>query len=141
MAAPRIVPSDSMLRKYVERGLTHQQIADLITKETGVPVARSTISAALSRAGLTQRVRYDSVIPWPKIKAVHNRHYALTQLRTKARMDAGLKVTEEQRKRFESWRDRLFEENAICVYLIDSEDGFYYVRRKPSDGDSLVRYP
>ena len=141
MAAPRLVPSDSMLQKYVERGLTHQQIADLITKETGVPIARSTVSAALSRAGLTDRVRYDEVIPWKPIKAIHNRHYALAMLRLEARRQGGLTLTEEQAKRLESWKAKLEEENALVVYLPDTEDGFYYVKRKPSEKDSLIRYP
>ena len=140
MAAPRLVPSDSMLQKYVERGLTHQQIADLITKETGVPIARSTVSAALSRAGLTDRVRYDEVIPWKPIKAIHNRHYALAMLRLEARRQGGLTLTEEQAKRLESWKAKLEEENALVVYLPDTEDGFYYVKRKPSEKDSLIRY-
>lgn len=130
-----------MLQKYVERGLTHQQIADLITKETGVPIARSTVSAALSRAGLTDRVRYDEVIPWKPIKAIHNRHYALAMLRLEARRQGGLTLTEEQTKRLESWKAKLEEENALVVYLPDTEDGFYYVKRKPSEKDSLIRYP
>jgi len=129
-----------MLQKYVERGLTHQQIADLITKETGVPIARSTVSAALSRAGLTDRVRYDEVIPWKPIKAIHNRHYALAMLRLEARRQGGLTLTEEQAKRLESWKAKLEEENALVVYLPDTEDGFYYVKRKPSEKDSLIRY-
>lgn len=141
MAAPRLVPSDSMLQKYVERGLTHQQIADLVTKETGVPIARSTISAALSRAGLTARVRYDKVIPWNPIKAVHNRHYALAMLRLEARRQGGVALTEEQEQRLASWKAKLKSEDAVIVYLPDSEDGFYYVKRKKSDGNSLIRFP
>lgn len=141
MAAPRLVPSDSILKRWLELGYTHEKMAHLASKIEGRPIARSTISAALCRAGLTQRVRYNSVIPWPNIKTVHNSHYALTQLRTKARIDAGLKVTDDRQKRFESWQRRLIEENAVVVYLEDSKDGFYYVQRKPSDGDSLVRFP
>lgn len=139
MAAPRILPSDSMLQKYIERGMTHQQIADLITKESGVPVARSTVSAALSRAGLTTRVRYDEVIPWKRIKTEHNHHYALTMLRLEARLRAGQELTEDQQKRLDSWKQRLADEDAVVVYLPNTDEGFFYVRRKPSDGQSLVR--
>ena len=139
MAAPRILPSDSMLQKYVERGLTHQQIADLITKESGVPVARSTVSAALSRAGLTTRTRYDEMIPWKRIRVEHNHHYALTMLRLEARHRMGSQLTEDQSKRLESWKQRLVDEDAVVVYLPDTDEGFYYVRRKPSDGESMVR--
>ena len=139
MAAPRILPSDSMLQKYVERGLTHQEIADLITKESGVPVARSTVSAALSRAGLTTRTRYDEMIPWKRIRVEHNHHYALTMLRLEARRRMDSQLTEDQSKRLESWKQRLEDEDAVVVYLPDTDEGFYYVRRKPSDGESMVR--
>lgn len=141
MAAPRYLPSDSMLQKYVDRGMTHQEIADLIAKESGVPIARSTVSAALSRAGLTNRVRYDEVIPWKRIKVEHNHHYALTMLRLEARLRNGSKLTEEQAKRLDSWKQRLNDEEAVVIYLENSDDGFYYVKRKPSDGASLIRYP
>jgi hypothetical protein len=139
MAAPRLVPSATMLQRLVERGLTHQQIADEIHKETGIPIARSTVSAALSRAGLTERVRYDEVIPWDHIKIEHNYHYALTMLRIEARLQAGLHVSSDAVKRLNSWKEKLLEEDAVVVYRKNSPDGFYYVKRKKSDGDSLVR--
>lgn len=138
MGAPRLIPSDSILQSMVESGLTHQEIADVISRETGRSVGRSTISAALSRAGLTDRIRYDSVIPWPRIKMEHNHHYALSMLRLKARIDADLPVTEENLKRFESWERKLRENNAVVVYRPDSPDGFYYCPRRPEDGDGLV---
>lgn len=139
MGAPRTVPSDAMLRRYVEDfGWTHQQIADHVSKETGMPVARSTISAALSRAGLTNRVRYSEYIPWSPIKAIHNHHYALVMLRVYARLQAGVKVPDDQVARYEAWRKKLEEHNAVVAYIPDSDEGFYYVPRKPSDGDALV---
>lgn len=138
MAAPRLVPSASMLQRLVERGLTHQQIADEIYKETGIPVARSTVSAALSRAGLTERVRYSDVIPWDHIKMEHNQHYALTMLRAEARRQNG-ELSESGLKRLNSWKEKLKEENAVIVYKPNTSDGFYYVKRKASDGDSLTR--
>ena len=59
MSRERLIPGDDQLKSMVERGMTHQQIADAVSKETGVSVSRSTVSAALSRAGLTNRIRYD----------------------------------------------------------------------------------
>jgi hypothetical protein len=138
MGAPRVIPSDSILQNMVERGMTHQEIADEVSRESGRRVGRSTISAALSRAGLTDRVRYDSVIPWPRIKIEHNHHYALSMLRLKARIDAGQPVTEENLKRFESWERKLRDNDAVVVYRADSPDGFYYCPRRPEDGDGLA---
>jgi len=138
MPANRVLPSDSTLAEWAKT-MTHQQIADRVYAETKIKVARSTVSEALSRAGETNRVRYDEVIPWDRIKVEHNYHYALQMLRLKARVDQGVEINQEYIKRLESWEARLDQENAVVAYEPKSPDGFYYVRRLPSDGDSLVR--
>ena len=137
MGARRILPSDSQLKRMVDRGMTHQEIADKVSEDTGERVNRSSVSAALSRAGLTDRVRYDEVIPF-QVRAVHNYHYALTMLRVHARLEAGLEVPEDQVDRYESWKAKLEENNGVVAYVPDTEDGFHYVRREPEDGDSLT---
>ena len=138
MPARRILPSDSTLAKWRQEGLTYKQMAERVEEQTGEKVPPATIGAALSRAGLTERVRYDDVIPWPKIKTEHNHHYALYCLRLAARRKHGLEMTDEQKARLDSWLARLKEERAIVVYRYDSPDGFYYVpRRKGEKG--LVR--
>lgn len=141
MSAPRYVPSDSILAKWREEGLSLNEMVDRIEKETGHRVARSTVASALSRAGLTNRVRYTDEIPWPRIKVEHNRHYALTMLRYLARRNQGLPLDDNQEERLDSWLDRLDEENAVVTYREDSPDGFYYIPRKKSDGDGVVRRP
>lgn len=140
MPAKRFLPSDKELVKMA-RTMTHQQIADKIYKDTGFNVARSTVSAALSRAGETNRIRYDEVIPWAPIKIDHNHHYALSMLRLMARREAGKELREGQGARLDSWVQRLRDEDAVVTYVYDSEDGFYYVRRKKSDGQFIIRKP
>tara|TARA_B100000214_G_scaffold288090_1_gene217665 strand:+ start:430 stop:819 length:390 start_codon:yes stop_codon:yes gene_type:complete len=121
----------------VDRGMTHQEIADKVSEDTGERVNRSSVSAALSRAGLTDRVRYDEVIPF-QVRAVHNYHYALTMLRVHARLEAGLEVPEDQVDRYESWKAKLEDNDAVVAYVPDTEDGFHYVHREPEDGDLLT---
>ena len=141
MAAPRKLPSDSTLAKWRASGLTLKQIAEKSEAETGLPVSIGAVASALSRAGYTARVRYDDHIPWNPIKTSHNKHYALTMLRLLARRESGQELTEEQDSRLESWLTRLEEEDAVVLYKYDSEEGFYYVKRKPSDGDGWIRRP
>lgn len=141
MARPRVIPGDDQLRRMVERGMTHVQIAEQVSKETGVQVSRSTISAAISRAGLSQRIRYSSTVPWSPIKTEHNHHYALEMLRVAARIEAGDKVPAARLDRFNSWERRLRESDAVVAYRYNSPDGFYYVPRRPEDGDGLIRIP
>ncbi len=138
MAKPRIIPSDRELEKLVNKGHTHQEIADIISKETGHPIARSTVSAALSRAGLTDRVRYEETIPWSPIRVEHNYHYALSMLRLLARRNEGDVLDDEKNGRLDSWITKLENNNAVIVYVPESEKGFHYVERKPSDGKSLT---
>lgn len=141
MSAPRKLPSDSTLAKWRAQGLTLKQIAEKSEAETGISVSVGAVASALSRAGYTARVRYDEHIPWNPIATRHNKHYALTMLRLLARRDNGQELTEDQESRLDSWLSRLEEEDAVVLYKYDSEDGFYYVKRKPSDGDGWIRHP
>lgn len=141
MSAPRKLPSDSTLAKWRASGLTLKQIAEKSEAETGIPVSVGSVASALSRAGYTARVRYDDHIPWNPIATRHNKHYALTMLRLLARRDSGQDLTEDQESRLDSWLGRLEEEDAVVLYKYDSDDGFYYVKRKPSDGDRWIRQP
>ena len=141
MSAPRYVPSDSTLAKWREQGLTLNEMVYRIEADTGHRVARSTVASALSRAGLTNRIRYDDDIPWPRVKLEHNRHYALTMLRYLARRNRGLPMNDNQEERLDSWLERLKEEKAVVTYRPDSPDGFYYIPWKKSDGDGVVRRP
>jgi|LauGreDrversion4_2_1035121.scaffolds.fasta_scaffold240526_1 hypothetical protein len=133
MAAPRLLPSDSTLAKWRAEGLTMKQMAQRIKAETGVDVSVSSIGAALSRAGLTNRVRYDDHIPWNPIKTEHNKSYPLSMLRLLARRDGGMDLSQDQDARLDAWLERMDSEDAVVLYRYDSEDGFYYVKRKPSD--------
>lgn len=138
MPKPRIIPSDRELQKLVDKGFTHQEIADMISKESGTPIARSTVSAALSRAGMTDRIRYEETIPWSPIKVEHNYHYALTMLRLLARRNEGDELDDEKNTRLDSWIEKLTNNNAVVVYVPESVHGFHYVERKPGDGKALT---
>lgn len=132
MPARRILPSDSILAKWRDEGLTYKQMARRVEEQTGERVNPATIGAALSRAGLTDRVRYDDVIPW-HVKVEHNYSYVLTMLRYFARRKHNLGLTDEQESRLDSWLATMKEQNAIVVYRPNSPDGFYYVPRRKGE--------
>ena len=133
MAPPRFLPSDSVLKKWLDEGLTHKQIQARIKEQDGVEVALGTISAAISRAGLSNPVRYPT-IPWHPIRADHQNAYPLLMLRYLGRRELGEEMTAEQNRRLDAWIERLEKENACVAYRPDSEQGWYYVRRRPGDG-------
>lgn len=142
MPKPRKLPSESILRKWVEvEGLTHAEIVDRIKEETGEEVSRSSVSAALSRAGYTRRVRYDAEIPWPKISVDHNASFPLFMLRTQARINRGLPVKGRDRSRLEEWKKELKDKGLVVHYEPRSPEGWFYVPARPGIDTGLVRVP
>lgn len=133
--AYRILPPAAELQKMLDAGMTHQEIADEIAKRTGEPVARSTVSAAISRAGLSGTMpRYREVIPW-KVKVGHLNEYPARMLRLYGRRRDGYSLTDEEAKRLESWLLMLDSENAVVGYDPDNEEqGFHYVLSQTGDG-------
>lgn len=126
MAAPRLLPPTSELARMVADGLTHQQIADRIETATGVRVSRSTISAALSRAGLaTAGNRYRAEIPW-RVSGEHLTQYPARMLRLLGRRNAGISLGEEEGERLFAWLESLEEKGLVVAYAPQNE-GFIYV--------------
>ena len=121
---PRILPGKDELARMLEDGMTHQQIADKVTADTGYTIKRATVSAAISRAGLNQRqTRHFEVIPW-KVKVAHIRDYPVRMLRILARRRSGEDITVEDAARLDSWLARMAEDDAVVLY--DPDRGFAY---------------
>jgi hypothetical protein len=111
----------------VESGMTHAQIAAHVTREVGYPVSRSTVSAALHRAGATATAKkYPEELPW-RIKEEHQTHYAARMLRLLGRRRKGTRNSVEMDARLDSWLAQLEGAGAVVVYFPDTLDGFFYV--------------
>lgn len=126
MPAKRLLPDNRTLKRWVDKGLTHQQIADEVERTTGFHVSRSTVSAALSRAGLIehQRFRYDAEIPW-RVKVEHLTQYPVRMLRLLGRKRAGVALSEDEEQRLESWLATMKERHLVVAY--SEHVGFLYV--------------
>lgn len=126
MAAPRLLPPASELARLVEQGLTHQQIAEHVTTTTGQRVSRSTVSVALSRAGLAKdAMRYKEELPW-KVKGEHLTQYPARMLRLLGRRRQGIELNEEEDGRLDAWMESL-EERELVVAYAPEVTGFIYV--------------
>lgn len=126
MAAPRILPPTQDLRRYVEAGMTHAQIADHIRETTGLVVSRSAVSSALSRAGLTTEApRYRSELPW-RVRAEHLTQYQARMLRLLGRRRASVELTDDEAQRLDAWLEALAERELVVAYVPDGP-GFLYV--------------
>ena len=124
----------------VRRGLTHQQIADVVSRETGYKISRSSVSAALHRAQETAPAkRYPEEIPWT-VREEHQTHYAARMLRLLGRRRAGVTNSAEADKRLDSWLEQLREAGAVVTYVPDTPAGFYYVAGTPeASGVPILR--
>lgn len=126
----RILPPRSELEKFLARGMTHQEIAEAVSRETGHKVSRSSVSAAIHRAGLSARAKkYPNEIPWT-VREPHLTHYAARMLRTLGRRNAGIRNSQEMDDRLDAWLKLLKRNHSVVVYHEQLEDGFAYV-----DGD------
>lgn len=130
------------MRRYLERGLSQQQIADEWEKDANIRVGRAAIGMAISRYGLkstTQRGRYGDLIPW-KVKPEHRQHRDIKHLRYESRRRRGMPLSEGELRRLENWKVALREAGAVIYYEPETKQGFFWVVREDKD-DDLIRRP
>lgn len=139
MARPRKLPDTNTILRYRNAGLTHQQIADQIFIDTGIEVSRSSISAALHRAGKSaDKARYTDTVPW-RVKREHLREYPVRMLRLLGRRRADQPLSDNENQRLDNWLAHLAENNAVVAYDPDnSEQGFHYIDPAPGDGQDGI---
>lgn len=126
MAAPRLLPDIAELIRLVESGMTHAQIVDHLRDHRHIVVSRSSVSAALSRAGASKEgMRYKEELPW-RVRAEHLTQYQARMLRLLGRRRAGGDLTDEEDSRLDSWTESL-EENRWVVGYAPDDGGFIYV--------------
>lgn len=124
----------------VDRGMTHQQIAEEVSRRTGYPVSRSTVSAALMRAGEASNAKkYPEEIPWT-VHEEHQTHYAARMLRLLGRRRKGIANSAESDQRLDSWLAQLKDAGAVVVYHPETDDGFFYIPGTPDiEGIPVMR--
>lgn len=118
--------------------MTHKEIAEAISRETGYPVSRSTVSAALHRAGAASAAKkYPEELPWT-IHEEHQTHYAARMLRLLGRRRKGIRNSAESDARLDSWLATLRESGAVVTYVPDTDEGFFYIKGEPLKKDIPV---
>ncbi len=138
MSRPRILPSDRELVWMRDQGMTHQQIADEVSRKTGHKIARSTVSVALARAGESDhRRRFRDTIPW-QVPTRFQAEYPLRMLRLLGRQRRGMPMSEDELTRLESWMGKRETEGTVVVFcpgVPAGEPGFHYVPDVARDHD------
>ena len=138
MARPSVLPPMSELEKMLDAGMTHQQIAERISRDTMTPVARSTVSVALARAGRSApQSRYTDTVPWT-VKVEHSSAYALRMLRALGRRRQGKSLGAEESHRLDAFLERLQREELVVAYCPDDPgSGVHYIDAKYGDSPGI----
>lgn len=139
MGRPRYLPSDRELQRLLDQGYSHADIVQYVFDTTGERVSRTSVSAAISRAGLSKpQSRFQETIPW-RVKVEHIRDYPARMLRLLGRRREGQPLNETENKRLDSWLAQLASDNAVVVY--DPEQGFGYADRAEDDPVDIPIHP
>lgn len=143
MPAPRLLPDNDVLLKLRRQGWSYEDIA----QEYGV--TKGAVYLRLKQAkATTDRPDYSHLIPWT-VRTEHAHARPAGMLRMLGRREAGLAIPPAKERMLDRWLAEVKEANVVVDYDPDyppnpanpKNGGWHYRRRKPEDGDSLVRKP
>ncbi|MER7445003.1 hypothetical protein [Micromonospora avicenniae] len=142
MPAPRVLPEINVLKALRSQGWTYGDIA----AEYGV--SEQGVYMAMRRANATRKTPgHKDLIPW-RVRREHAHAFPATCLRLLSRESKGEILPPVKKRLLDKWLRDIREANVVVCY--DPEQppnpaskvgGFYYSRRRPEDGDSLIRVP
>ena len=140
MPASKIVDRGEV-RRWILDGRTYAWMAQEYARKYNVDVRPTMFSNFRRREGLARRsVRDDELIPW-HVKTEHRWAYPVVMLRTEARRRAKNELDDVEATRLEGWLAKLAENDEVVHYDPDTEQGFFYVPRRPNIDRGLIREP
>jgi hypothetical protein len=140
MPAAKLQSAEEFQRWWNE-GRSYQWIIDEYLRKYNIEITPSAIGNWRARLGLPRRQERDvDLIPW-KVEERHGYKHALAMLRAEGRRRAGQPISVHSVARLESWLKFLAEENAVVHYDPDTEEGFFYVPRRPGIDTDIIRVP
>ena len=139
MPASKIVNESEVIR-WIEEGRPYQWMVDEYLRKYQISTVPTMFANIRQRSGLTRRlIRDDNLIPW-LVKAEHRSAYPLAMLRVEARRRAGKPLRATDQARLRSFKAMLERDDVVVHYDPESEQGFRFVPRRPSDTD-IMRAP
>lgn len=143
MAAPRLLPDRTTLERLRRQGVTYREIAERYG------VTESAVYQRLKADGLAkdQPVSHKALIPWT-VREDHRHAHPALMLRTLSRRMQGLPNSEPRNKMLDRWLEEIKSADVVVCYDPDMAPnpaspvygGWWYSRRRPEDGDAMIRY-
>lgn len=142
MPAPRQLPDTETLKSLRRQGWTYMDIAN----EYGV--TKGAVYLQLQQGKATKaRPNYKHLIPWT-VRTDHAYAHPVMMLRLLGRRQNGDALPEVKGRMLDKWLKEIREADVVVCYHPDmipnaaspKTGGWYYSKRKPEDGDRLIRY-
>lgn len=125
--------------RWFEEGRTYAWMVEEYERRYDLQVGASMFGNFRRRRGIARRIaRDDDLIPW-LVKREHRWAYPVQMLRALARQREGRPLRDVEARKLTSWLDTRRRERTVVDYAPDSEEGFRYVPRLPSDEDVIRR--
>lgn len=140
MPARKIVDEGEVVR-WIEEGRTYAWMTEEYMRKYQIETSPSLWSNFRRRHGLDRRIaRNDDLIPW-EVKSEHRWRYPIAMLRHEARHRAGMDQAAGIPEKLAVWKANLEKDDLVVHYDPDTEDGFFYVPRRPGIDTDLIRVP
>lgn len=143
MPAPRQLPSSDVLRAHRNAQMTYAQIAEQYGVTPGA------VYWQLQASGQTKtRPNHKRHIPW-KVKTEHAHARPAMMLRLLSRQESGdVTIPDVKARMLGKWLREVTEADVVVCYdrtmppnpASPNTGGFYYSKRRPEDGDSIIRF-
>ncbi|MFI6682578.1 hypothetical protein [Streptomyces sp. NPDC050485] len=138
------LPSDAELAKMFHLGVSDA----LLAEQYGVTV--QAVNKRFVNMGLRKKptaVRVNELVKsiWDvktsRSGPSHHNAYVLKNLKVYMRVQLGDTVSQTQQREADWLIGRLLRDNTVIDYAPETEDGWLYVPREPSDGRRIIRWP
>ncbi len=140
MPASKIQDKAEVIR-WFEEGKTYHEMSEIYREKYNIETVPSLWANFRLRNGLPRRiVRDDDLLPWA-VKPEHRGMNPAAMLRAVARQRAGAELTKLDERRVKMWLRTRKEEDSVVHYDPDTEEGFWYVPRRPGVDKDLIREP
>ncbi|MFD9368571.1 hypothetical protein ACFWA6_12800 [Streptomyces sp. NPDC060020] len=143
MPAPRQLPTSDVLRAHRSKGKTYDEIAAMYG------VTKGAVYWQLRDSGQVKtRPDHKKYIPWT-VKTEHAHARPVMMLRLLSRREQGdTTIPAVKLRMLDKWLGEIKAADVVVCYRRDmvpnpaspTTGGFYYSKRRPEDGDMIIRY-
>lgn len=141
MANRTKVQDEQEVLRWLEEGKPYRWMVDEYLDKYNIETSISMWAGIRRKYGFDRRnVRDDDLIPW-EVKEEHRYAHPITMLRGVARQRAGRELSQTMTDLVDGWLRGMERDGTVLHYDPDTEDGWWYVPRRPGVDEDLIREP